>query len=203
MIYKQLSEDMRDGLKNIYYQISSVSEETGERKHDTGALITEASTQLEEVVKATESAAMNIMEIVEDQFDKAGESSKLLQELKSQFPENEAIDKLLVINDDLIKNLTEVLTALSFQDITGQRIKKVSLALNAIEQSVLDLYLSSGLVMNAAEENPDGDAEQIQAEAQKAVEDYKEKVSSSQLKGPDKNAPSQEAIDQMLSQLGL
>lgn len=203
MIYKQLSEEMRAGLKNIYQQISSASSEAGEAQKDAGLLITEASEQLDEVIKATESAAMNIMGIVEKQFEMAGKSEELLKSLQKQLPENEALGNLLAINEALTADLTEVLTALSFQDITGQRIKKVMAALKSIERSVLDLYLSSGLVMNAAEENPDADAEQIQAEAQKALEDYKEKSAKSELKGPDANAPSQEAIDDMLAQLGL
>lgn len=203
IIYKQLNEEMRDGLKNIYYQISSATEETGGIKKEAGALITEASSQLEEVVRETESAAMNIMKIIEEQFEAAGESAELLEGLRARMPDNEALIKLLAINSALQRNLTEALTALSFQDITGQRIKKVSLALKAIERNVLDLYLSSGLALSAAEENPDGDAARIQAEAREAVEKYKESASCSELKGPDKNAPSQEAIDAMLSQLGL
>lgn len=201
MIYKQLSEEMRDGLKNIYQQITSASAESKGKAQDPGALFTEASTQLDEVVKATESAAMNIMEIVEKQFTAAGESAQLLETLQVELPDNEAIKKLKAINKKLIADLTEVLTALSFQDITGQRIKKVMHALKAIERSVLDLYLSSGLMMNAAEANPNGDAEQIQADAHKALEDFHE--SRSELKGPDQNAPSQGEIDAMLAQLGL
>ena len=202
MIYKQLSEEMRDGLKNIYQQISSASTEATHSDADTGSLITEASMQLDEVIKDTESATMNIMTIVEKQFELASKSEELLQSVKAELPENEALNKLLSINEELINDLTKVLTALSFQDITGQRIKKVMNALQTIERSVLDLYLSSGLVMNAAEENPDADAEQVQAEAQKAVEEYRNNVKS-ELKGPDKNAPSQDAIDDMLAQLGL
>lgn len=193
---------MRDGLKNIYQQISSASTDAAHSDTDTGALITEASKQLDEVIKDTESAAMDIMTIVEKQFEMAGKSGEFLQSLKTELPENEALTKLLAINEELVNDLTRVLTALGFQDITGQRIKKVMLALKTIERSVLDLYLSSGLVMNAAAENPDADAEQVQAEAQKAVEDYRKNVKS-ELKGPDKNAPGQEAIDDMLAQLGL
>lgn len=194
---------MREGLKNIYQQISSASVETKDPEKKTTALITEASSQLDEVIKATESAAMNIMTIVEKQFELARQSTELISKLQSDLPQNDALHRLGEINDQLVNDLTEVLTSLGFQDITGQRIKKVMTALKTIEQSVLDLYLSSGLVMNAAEDNPEGDVEVLQAEAQKAVENYRDKVCKPELKGPDKNAPSQEAIDDMLSQLGL
>lgn len=204
MIYKQLSEDMRDGLKNIYQQISTASSESDEQAKPTAALFTEASAQLGEVVKDTESAAMNIMEIVEKQFELATESTTLLASLRKKLGDDEDLARLSIINSQLGQDLTSVLTALSFQDITGQRIRKVVNALNAIESSVVELYLSSGLVMEAAEKDPDKDAKELQAEAKKAVEDFRDnRKHHSELKGPDKNGVSQKAIDDMLAQLGL
>lgn len=96
------------------------------------------------------------------------------------------------------------MTALSFQDITGQRIKRVVAALNKIENSVVELYVASGLIMDGAEKNPDKDALALQSEARKAVEDFRQnrKVAST-LKGPDKDSVSQGAIDDLLAQLGM
>lgn len=194
-VYKQLSAEMRDGLKNIYHQASSAS------AHSTDALFTEASDQLEEVIKTTESAAMTIMEIVEKQQELTQESAAIIERIRQKLADDPDPLRLSGINESLANDLTTLLTSLSFQDIAGQRIKKAMAALGAIENSVLELYLSSGLIMDAAE-NPSGkDAEELRAEARKAVENIKE--NRSQLKGPDKNAPSQAAIDDMLSQLGL
>lgn len=203
MVYKQLSEEMRAGLKNIYQQISSASGSDRDPEHKASALITEASSQLDEVIKTTETATMKIMTIVEKQFGLAEKSATLLSQLRSSLSDDDDLKELIRINQELTQDLTEVLTSLSFQDITGQRIKKAMTALKGIEQSVLDLYLSSGLVMKAADEDPGGDADKLQAEAQKAVEEYRDIAARSELKGPDKNALSQETIDAMLSQLGL
>lgn len=195
-VYKQLSEEMRDGLKNIYEKTI-----VDKQSKPTDALFTEASGELDEVVKTTEAATMNIMEIVEKRQILADESGQLLGALKQKLGDDPALLRLEEINAGLNEDLITLLTTLSFQDITGQRIKKVMGALAAIEKSVLELYLTSGLIMEAAEKEPTKNAETIKAEAQKAVADFKSR--GSELKGPDKNAPSQEAIDNMLAELGL
>lgn len=204
-VYKQLSADMRDGLKNIYHQISTASN-TARDKGSTGpeALFNEAADQLDEVVKTTESAAMSIMEIVEKQLEQTQESAKLLEKINNGAGGEQDLQKLMQANNTLAQDLTTVLTTLSFQDITGQRIRKVVNALNAIESSVVELYLSSGLVMDAAEKEPERDAHELRQDAQKAMQDFREnRKVNSELKGPSSTGASQSAIDDMLSQLGL
>lgn len=195
---------MRRGLKDIYQQISTVSNDTAIDGRKTDALFSEASDQLDEVVRTTESAAMSIMEIVEKHLEQQAESAAIIARLKAAEASPADIDKLAAINDSLGADLTSVLTTLSFQDITGQRIKKVVAALNAIEDSVVQLYISSGLIMEGAERDPGKDSETLQEEARQAVNDFREnRKSGSELKGPDKNGVSQSAIDDMLAQLGL
>ncbi len=202
-IYKELTADMRDSLKNIYKQIASASEAGDSAAARSEALFTEASDELHEVVKATESAAMNIMDIVEKQLARVAAEGQLLASLEGKVPED-VLRQLREANHGLSTDLTSVLTALSFQDITGQRIKKVMSALGAIENSVVELYLSSGLAMEAAEKNPDKTAEAIKKESKEAVKGYSgAKITGSELKGPSANSVSQAAIDDMLAQLGL
>lgn len=202
-IYKELSADMRNSLKHIYRQITTASQEDSAAAKSE-ALFSEASDQLNEVVKATESAAMDIMDIVEKQLDQTNANAALIASLQGKITD-EALDTLRINNEKLATDLTSVLAALGFQDITGQRIKKVMSALLAIENSVLELYLSSGLVMEAAEKTPHKHADEIRAEAKKAVDDYNSSArkTGSELKGPSSDGVSQEAIDNMLAQLGL
>lgn len=197
-VYRELSEEMRDGLKNIYQQISSASQAGNE----TEALFSEASGQLREVVKATESAAMDIMEIVEKQLEAAGKNGRTLADLLARYQDDPALRELASANSELESDLTSVLTSLSFQDITGQRIKKVMTALESLEANVLNLYLSSGLIMEGAEREPEKNSADLRAEAQVALKQYQESKGS-ELKGPDANGVSQAAIDDMLAQLGL
>ena len=168
-VYKQLSTEMRQGLKNIYQQISSASSDQGTPVSDTDALFHEASDQLGEVLKATETAAVNIMEIVEKHLDLQTESAALLEAVRSGTAADTQTARLAEINNQLGDDLTTLLTILSFQDITGQRIKKVVEALNKIEKSVVELYVSSGLIMEGAEKNPHKDVQTLQDEARKAV----------------------------------
>ena len=203
-VYKQLSTEMRQGLKNIYQQISSASSDQGTPVSDTDALFHEASDQLGEVLKATETAAVNIMEIVEKHLDLQTESAALLEAVRSGTAADTQTARLAEINNQLGDDLTTLLTILSFQDITGQRIKKVVEALNKIEKSVVELYVSSGLIMEGAEKNPHKDVQTLQDEARKAVEDFRQnRRVSSEIKGPDANGFSQNAIDDMLAQLGM
>lgn len=203
-VYKQLSTEMRQGLKNNYQQISSASSDQGTPVSDTDALFHEASDQLGEVLKATETAAVNIMEIVEKHLDLQTESAALLEAVRSGTAADTQTARLAEINNQLGDDLTTLLTILSFQDITGQRIKKVVEALNKIEKSVVELYVSSGLIMEGAEKNPHKDVQTLQDEARKAVEDFRQnRRVSSELKGPDANGFSQNAIDDMLAQLGM
>ncbi|MDR1658811.1 MAG: protein phosphatase CheZ [Desulfovibrio sp.] len=203
-VYKDLSATMRQGLKDIYREISTASSEQGCSVPVTDALFHEASTQLGEVLKTTENATMSIMEIVERHLDLQAESAAILERMRSGRATKVLKERLREINVLLGQDLTTLLTALSFQDITGQRIKKVVGALNEIERRVVDLYVSSGLVMEGAEKDPTRDAASLRDEADRAVEDFRNsRRSAPALKGPDANACSQNAIDDMLSQLGL
>lgn len=201
-IYRTLSAEMREGLKNIFRQISKASAE--EKIAGPEELFTETSTQLNEVVRATENAAMDIMDIVEKQLANTEQTRALLAKIQEKHGDSPELAELAAHNVALATDLTSVLTSLSFQDITGQRIKKVMKNLAALEESVVELYLSSGLVMEAAEKNPEADSGAIRAEAEKAMEDYREnRAVQSELKGPDSKGASQAAIDEMLAQLGL
>lgn len=201
VVYRQLSEGMRNGLKDIYHQVSSASDAVKKNDHGANALFSEASDQLREVVRTTEEAAMNIMAIVEKQQEKMLERREFFKGIIPRLSAEE-VEKITELNSSLEHDLVEVLTALSFQDLAGQRIKKVSEALNAIEKSVLELYLSSGLMLEGAEKDPAKDVETLQAEAQQAIDNFRGQKNS-QLKGPDANGIPQGAIDDMLAQLGL
>jgi chemotaxis protein CheZ len=202
-VYKQLSANMREGLKDIYQQISNASADNAPPAPlATDALLHEASDQLNEVLRTTENAAMTIMEIVEKHLDLHEENAAILSAARAGDVGAEQIARLTEINAIIGEDMNNVLTALSFQDITGQRIKRVVAALSNIEKSVVELYVSSGLIMDSAEKNPARDAESLQDEARQAVEDFrrKRKVTST-LKGPDSKAISQSSIDDMLAQL--
>ena len=196
-VYKQISTEMRQGLKDIFQRVSAASKGQPLPPPNPDALFLEASSQLDEVLKDTESATMTIMEIVERQLEFQEKNDAVLSELRSEAADPARIIQLETNNF----RLTTLMTTLSFQDITGQRIKRVVSALNQIEAMVVELYVSSGLLLEAAEKDPTKNVQELQDEARQAVKEFNQ--GRNELKGPDKAGVSQGAIDDMLSQLGL
>lgn len=86
------------------------------------------------------------------------------------------------------------MTTLSFQDLTGQRIKRIIEALKRIEAIVFDVYMSTGLIVKAHDQQPEKNMNELEQETHKKV---------TKLKGPSRDAASQNDVDDLLSQLGL
>ncbi len=196
--YRRISGDMRLGLQNIYKEIASATKPEGSRhaapdQKQADKLFSEASMQLDEILKTTEKATFEIMDVVEQHLELQNKANEMLTSLRKTRKSNPAITELISINDELGENLTKIMTSLSFQDITGQRIKRIIEALKKIEGIVFDIYMSTGLIIKAREEAPEKDIEVLQAEARQKVTD---------LRGP-QSCVSQNDIDGMLAQLGL
>ena len=93
------------------------------RPDDTGNnRIMAATGELDAIVSATERATSEILNGVER-----------IQQLVSRLPRNE---ETKTIFDDLDAQVTEIMTACSFQDITGQRTTKVVNTMRYLEQRV-------------------------------------------------------------------
>lgn len=175
-------------------------------------MFNEANLHLSEVLESTEKATMRVMELVERQMDLQIESADLLASLKDG-AKPDALKRLLEINTQLGDDLSEILTSLSFQDLTGQRIKKVINALKTVESALMNMYLSSGLLMDGLDKHPEF-AKQMEGDSQKAIDAFRQsrnevadvinnvKKDKTQL-GPSNNGKSQSDIDSLLSQLGL
>ncbi|MBG0778214.1 MAG: protein phosphatase CheZ [Desulfovibrionaceae bacterium] len=195
-LYRKITTDMRQGLQSIYKEISEAtrsSEQTAERG-EAHQLFHEASRQLGEVLQATEKATVNIMDVVEENMQLQAEGNELLGKLYKTRKHNDNIKALFDLNTRLGDNQMAIMEALSFQDITGQRIKRIIEALGRIEQIVLDLYVSTGLILKARETAPDKTVDALAREAQDKL---------TELKGPDSKGKSQADVDDLLSQLGF
>lgn len=193
--YREMNEEMRNGLQTIYKEIRNASQPDEMRSSElsTEELFSEASQQLDDILSTTEEATVSIMDVVEKHLELQSKSTELLAGLRRTRKSNLAIRELIDINDALGQNLVQIMTSLSFQDLTGQRIKKIINALKAIETTVFELYLSTGLTLKAREEAPDKDIKSIREESKARV---------SQLKGPQRES-SQQDVDDLLGQLGL
>ena len=197
--YRRLNDDMRTGLQDIYKEISTAAQKengtalTTEEQQAANKLFNEASHQLDEVRVTLEEATNSIMDILEAQLDLRSRAMQHLQNIASRHGDDPDVIALIELEETLGENMTNIMTTMSFQDLTGQRIKKIIAAIQKVEGTVFDMYMSSGLILKAHEETPDKNFEELEAETKQVV---------SELKGPDRDA-SQADVDDLLSQLGL
>ena len=71
-------------------------------------------------------------------------------------------------------------------------------AITSIQESVFDLYVSTGLMMKTREEEPEKNLGQIAEESRRKMVEIK----NSELKGPSRDT-SQSDVDDLLASLGL
>lgn len=198
--YRKLNEEMRVGLRGIYKEISSASElPEGEAvAGQTQKLFNDATHQLQEIMQTTLEATENIMDTAEKQLTRQEEAGAIIASLEVTAKDEKSLARLDELNAELEASLTGIITALSFQDLTGQRLKKVVAAITSIQENVFDLYVSTGLMLKTREEEPEKNIDQIAAESRRKVEEIK----NSELKGPSRDT-SQNDVDDLLASLGL
>ncbi len=192
--YRAISSDLQEGLKNIYREINAAAAngDASPPAAATDEMFSEASTQLGAILQTTEKATESIMTLVEKHLDMSERSAAILKELAARNPSPE-VDELLTGQQALGEDLMEIMTTLSFQDLTGQRIKRIVSALQQIEKSVFELYMATGLSVKALEQHPEMSVEEIR---------HTSKARATELKGPQSKA-SQADVDDLLGQLGL
>ncbi|GBD95521.1 MAG TPA: hypothetical protein ENG83_13620 [Nitrospirae bacterium] len=109
--------------------------------------------KLEFVISKTEDAANKTMGIVETYLENSDELSGHIKNIKGH---DEDVRYLNAFKDSLEADLTTILTAQQFQDITGQTIKKVIDLVNSVEAELLRLITQFGVSIK-------GDTEQAAA----------------------------------------
>lgn len=199
---RQVNEDMRNGLRGIYQEISTASEgdagSHGGSPGKTQKLFTDTARQLEEIMQTTLEATEKIMSTVERLFSQQEEVGSILAALKMKEEQQNILDRLEALHRSTGCCLTEIITDLSFQDLTGQRLKKVVGAIASIRETVFDLYVSTGLMMKTREETPEKNLTEIAVESRRKVRE----IRNSELKGPQSDT-SQKNVDDLLASLGL
>ncbi len=192
--YRRVNEDLQDGMKSIYREIKQ-AKAGKELPVVSGAdeLIAKASDQLDAVLRTTEKAAVDIIEIVERLQELQGALGDIIRSFDSGGVKKTQRQKLEEINTTLGTDLMNIMTTLSFQDLTGQRIKIIIDTIKKIERIVLDVYMSTGLMIQAREKAPEKSIDTLEEEAKNRM---------SELKGPQEGSD-QGAVDNLLAQLGF
>ncbi|OEU67526.1 MAG: hypothetical protein BA863_04590 [Desulfovibrio sp. S3730MH75] len=197
--YRRINEDLQSGLKDIYHEVSKAKKgpaqtsATVQVDANPDDLFNEASDQLDAIMRTTEKATQDIMDIVEKLQETQFALADIIKSFESGGVKKEQRTKLGEINQDLGTDLMTIMTTLSFQDLTGQRIKIIVDTIKSVEKIVLDLYMSTGLKIKAREKTPEKSLEELDQVAE---------VQMSDLKGPTERSDQGE-VDDLLASLGM
>ena len=133
---------------------------------------------LQFVISRTEDAANKTMGIVERYFEESNDFSRHLESIKGQ---EEAAGYFKSFKDSLDNDMTLILTAQQFQDITGQTIKKVIDLVNNVEVELLKLIAKFGILTRTETDKIKVGAASEQPEEDEATERSIEKVTQSDV----------------------
>ncbi|WP_447977023.1 protein phosphatase CheZ [Candidatus Nitrospira bockiana] len=159
----------------------------------TAAQLPEAAGHLTDLARLTEEGTHRVMELAEAIQDNRRAASSRLHELAAHAGDGPAgasvlahaaaIERLLTEDD---KRLVDIMTALSFQDLVAQRIKKIVAILEDVEHKLLEMVVVFGQKEAGAAGQP-GKADQMlkELEASKAT------------------ALKQDLVDEILGQFGF
>ena len=162
---------------------------------DPNELFSRASNQLDAILQTTETATVKIIDTIENLQTLSDTLAGIVKSFETGGVSKAEREKLAQINGSLSQDLMSIMTTLSFQDLTGQRIKIIIETIKKIEKIVLDVYMTTGLMIKARTESPSdaADFNHLQAQA-------KSKLST--LQGPQMDS-TQGSVDDLLANLGL
>jgi len=196
--YRRVNEDLQKGFKEIYKEIKvakSTNSPTAPLSEDPNELFSQASNQLDAILQTTESATVKIIDTIENLQNLSDTLAGIVKSFERGGVSKAERETLAGINNTLSQDLMSIMTTLSFQDLTGQRIKIIIATIKKIEKIVLDVYMTTGLMIKAHAEAPNekADFSHLQAKA-------KDQLST--LQGPQLDS-TQGSVDDLLASLGL
>lgn len=159
----------------------------------TTAQLPKATEHLSDLARLTEDGTHRVMALAESIQDNRTEVLKVLDELRSAVgragPDAEA--RLARIKDLLggdDKRLMDIMTALSFQDLVGQRINKIIAILDDVEHKLLEMVVVFGVKQDGEDE----------AEASGRAEEMLKQLEASKT-----TALKQDLVDDILAEFGF
>lgn len=196
--YRRVNDDLQSGLKQIYQEVKAARGgkeiKSIEADIDPEDLFSETSDQLDAVLQTTEKAAVDIIDIVENLQELQGSVAKIVKGFESGGVTKADREKLKEINSTLGNDLSTIMVTMSFQDLTGQRIKIIINSIRQVESIVREVMLSTGLMIKQRNEEPGKDLDSVSEDAKSEA--------TSKLAGPTEGT-NQGDVDDLLASLGL
>ncbi|MBU6949860.1 MULTISPECIES: protein phosphatase CheZ [unclassified Hahella] len=205
----KLTRSLHEAIRNFNIDMGNVRMNQEEEL----SKIADASDRLSYVVDMTNKAANKTMDMVEASMPVAIEMKQEAHELKeawgrlrrremdpSEFRElYKRIDKFLVDlaanSDKVYTNLSEILLAQDFQDLTGQVINKVTGLVKEVEVNLVKLVAMAGKVDRIT-----GIQHEMKAEEESITKGHGPQI---QTEGRSDVVASQDDVDDLLSSLGF
>jgi len=187
-LYEELGE-----LARYVEQAMKAIAQAGPGILSSSAQLPTASSHLSDLNKMTEDGTLEVMrltELIQDNRDRAVKDlATIVQSLhakdSSQLGESLEKVKALIVEDG--KHLTEIMTALSFQDLVAQRVKKLVTILDEVQNKLMELVIVFGLEQDGEKVVGEGTAGQM----------------LKQLEESKKTAMKQQVADDILAQFGF
>ncbi len=169
--FKALTQELMGKISSIYQEIHSLQAGSGEgmpngeQVKEATCVVTDASQRLIQIIEQTEKATFDIL----DRVDRSMDTLDRIEELVGQHEDLSAKGTLDPLITTLKDDLLGITTDMSFQDLTGQRIKRVIEMLQRVEDMTADLYVSTGILLKTRERNPEQNLTQAKQAAQGAA----------------------------------
>ncbi len=229
MLYQEvgrLTRGLHEAIKEFNIDVENSTAFQATSRGDELSKVANANERLNYVLELTETAANTTMDKVDSTMpiaEELGEQARLLRQdwkamadAKATLSEVKDLGRtteafLMTIENgtsDINKNLTEILLAQGFQDLTGQMITRVISLVNEVESSLVNLVAVAGQVEKIrGADQPDEEQDAQNAEADEAVKEEEQLVKGH---GPQINAgkkdgivAGQDEVDDLLSSLGF
>jgi len=198
--YEKLYRELLSKIKEVTDHLNSLKQNiTTSIEHDLAKITQEkiptATGQVSSILTDTEQAANNIMDLTEkvqegqnrmaEKFNTVKSSLESIQREEAKLLEHfDELEKITMEND---YGLTEIMTALSFQDLTGQKLQKLAGLQEDMEDNLLKILVNFGIKLRK-EENPDDET----------IKRGEEMLNL--LQGDSKEAINQNEVDQLLAE---
>ncbi|HEC24515.1 MAG TPA: hypothetical protein ENI54_00640 [bacterium] len=142
-------DDMVTELRKLAKVVDDATKKIGELKEpvkESSESIPIAQDGISDIIKETEKAANNIMNLLDDINENSSVIDKNLRNLIGFNPVKKIKESLLnlkELNQKNISKILDVLSILSFQDITGQKLYKIQNTLNEAKVKLLRVLVDS------------------------------------------------------------
>lgn len=139
-----------DKTRKSLFEISPLIADASSKEMPT------ASAQLSDLVETIDSAANKLLDLTEEVVGHSNRMNSLVNELKAEIekvPDVPPTVKGILMEMDITNkaakdDFLEMLASLSFQDFTGQKLKKVILTLEDVERKLLEFILLFGVKLD-------------------------------------------------------